>query len=490
MRKALARPCRFFTASTHEGDGHDASEQDADKDNGKKDDEKRGKLINEREYVTDFFIYRGKLILFEESKSDNENNVLDFFCLDKSTKVLEDWLEEVNKSAQQKGKVRIFTYSGGTSWTLLKSKIQRAVENVWMEDSLRADILSEITAYYEEDEAVARSLGIPWRKGYPFHGKPGTGKTTLAYALAGHFGMRVHVLSLTHPNLDDEMLLKLGEALGEKDLLLLEDIDCVGLSWQRTAPILNSRSKHDIRSVQLSMRSHYPEKSSNTQRRQHAHQRRIAQLSHKPGDRGAYCRWQRDHLLDEDAEEGSGYDEGNWQEEEEEQEEEPSQSPNRVTLAGLLNMLDSGRAPEGHIVVMTTNHKDVLDDALIRHGRVSRQIEFKYITKSIAKQMFTKMYDVETRKTVNYIGAQIPFLAEDFARNCPEGVLSPAAIQDFIFARKQNPKRAVDEIKQWAEAEERAEIEKRGDALQDETVVAPVNESWSESQIQIRRNSY
>jgi mitochondrial chaperone BCS1 len=41
-----------------------------------------------------------------------------------------------------------------------------------------------------------------------------------------------------------------------------------------------------------------------------------------------------------------------------------------LTLSGLLNRLNGVSSPEGCVVVMTTNHVEKLDEALIRPGHV------------------------------------------------------------------------------------------------------------------------
>jgi chaperone BCS1 len=47
---------------------------------------------------------------------------------------------------------------------------------------------------------------------------------------------------------------------------------------------------------------------------------------------------------------------------------------NAVTLAGLLNLLDGFHAPNGVLFVMTTNHVDKLDPALLRPGRIDHKL--------------------------------------------------------------------------------------------------------------------
>ncbi|HZQ20321.1 MAG TPA: AAA family ATPase [Terriglobales bacterium] len=52
-----------------------------------------------------------------------------------------------------------------------------------------------------------------------------------------------------------------------------------------------------------------------------------------------------------------------------------SASPqNGVTLSGLLNVLDGFHAPNGVLFVMTTNHVDKLDPALLRPGRIDYKL--------------------------------------------------------------------------------------------------------------------
>jgi mitochondrial chaperone BCS1 len=49
---------------------------------------------------------------------------------------------------------------------------------------------------------------------------------------------------------------------------------------------------------------------------------------------------------------------------------------NGVTLSGLLNVLDGFYAPTGVLFVMTTNHVEKLDDALLRPGRIDYKLYF------------------------------------------------------------------------------------------------------------------
>ena len=72
--------------------------------------------------------------------------------------------------------------------------------------------------------------GIPYRRGYLFHGPPGTGKTSLAFALAGFFGLHIYAVSLLDSTLTEEELGTLFKDLPPRCIVLLEDIDVAGLA--------------------------------------------------------------------------------------------------------------------------------------------------------------------------------------------------------------------------------------------------------------------
>ena len=74
----------------------------------------------------------------------------------------------------------------------------------------------------------------------------------------------------------------------------------------------------------------------------------------------------------------------------------------RVNLAGVLNVLDGIIDSPGRIVVMTSNHPELLDPALIRPGRVNMRINMSNITPQHAMLMVKRFYDDETLKDQDF----------------------------------------------------------------------------------------
>ncbi|KAK2061365.1 P-loop containing nucleoside triphosphate hydrolase protein, partial [Colletotrichum caudatum] len=120
----------------------------------------------------------------------------------------------------------------------------------------------------------------------------------------------------------------------------------------------------------------------------------------------------------------------------------PAENRDGVTLSGLLNEIDGIGAPEGRILIMTTNHPANLDEALVRSGRVDHKYYFPMADKECAKHLF--------RSLVSSEGQEGEELAEEFAKYIPDGKLSPADIQSYLIATRGCPRTAVEGIEAWA----------------------------------------
>lgn len=76
--------------------------------------------------------------------------------------------------------------------------------------------------------------------------------------------------------------------------------------------------------------------------------------------------------------------------------DDDSKDGGRVTRSGLLNSLDGLVAPTGLIVCMTTNHRSKLDPALLRPGRVDKEVEFKAATDDQILDLYTRFFPEST----------------------------------------------------------------------------------------------
>lgn len=93
-----------------------------------------------------------------------------------------------------------------------------------------------------------------------------------------------------------------------------------------------------------------------------------------------------------------------------------------VSFSGLLNALDGVAAQEGRIVVLTTNHRERLDAALIRPGRIDVEVELGNATASQLEGLLLRFHPEA--------GERAARLAHEY----PSRSLSPAQIQQILIA--------------------------------------------------------
>lgn len=138
--------------------------------------------------------------------------------------------------------------------------------------------------------------------------------------------------------------------------------------------------------------------------------------------------------------------------------EVPPPAKSRVSFSGLINAIDGAAAKEGRILIMTTNHRERLDEALIRPGRVDLQIAFAFASKEVILELFENLYDVsEDDMAALYMPTDFPSkkevleLARQFSDLVPEGRFTPAEIQGLLLLHKKSPHAALASTPPWLE---------------------------------------
>jgi chaperone BCS1 len=302
------------------------------------------------------------------------------------------------KKEQSKGRTMTYTFSssggggGGYdnrgNWGQPYAAPSRDLATVELDTEIKNSIVKDIARYLDPKTAeFYKNNGIPYRRGYLLHGPPGTGKSSLSKALASNFNLALYCMNLGEEGIGDRDLRSAFAGLPTKCIVLLEDIDSTGIG--REKPVESQEEKDSIKDAALA--GLLPDG--------------INEFDFDMLSRG--------------------------------------RSMARITLSGLLNALDGASASEGRIVIMTSNHPEVLDGALIRPGRVDKRILLPDMSRTSASKIFARMY---SHTSIQNLTA----LAEVFASRLPDGKVTPAELQGFILDRMDEPEQAVDEVEAWS----------------------------------------
>ncbi len=112
-----------------------------------------------------------------------------------------------------------------------------------------------------------------------------------------------------------------------------------------------------------------------------------------------------------------------------------------LTFSGLLNALDGLVSTDGVLTVMTTNHLNRLDPALIRPGRIDRRFEFTKPTNKQFSDMFRSFYPDE--KDAHYAQQ----FADIVVGRAEKEARSIATLMElFIYTRDLSAKETVDSV--------------------------------------------
>jgi chaperone BCS1 len=401
-------------------------------------------------YGTHRFWHKGRLFILVrirtplidgQSQSTLEREDLAITCFGRSAQPIKDLLQDAKDfyllDHSEKTIIRrpaakdMRRYGGRNCWTQIAHRPCRPMETVVLDAQRKHEVLADINEYLRNTTLRwYANRGIPYRRGYLFHGPPGTGKTSLAYSIAGVFGLAIYVISLLDPTLTEEELGQLFSSLPRRCVVLLEDIDTAGLT----------------------------RKTGETESGEPASTEEKNSKEWKVQDLANAIKKASESTADEEKKKG-------------------------ISLSGLLNAIDGVASHEGRVLVMTTNKPETLDDALIRPGRVDLQVAFSNATKAQVRELFERMYSsdptptkrpVSTNGTIKlpsqpetpiadssintrlkYPGVRnkevLQEIAESFSNKIPEDKFSPAEVQGFLLKRKKSPLKALSEIDAWVE---------------------------------------
>ena len=171
-----------------------------------------------------------KIVIRSEKKETLDNYIVE------AQKFYNDQILDI---LPEQKKIRCFVWDE-SYWDDLYKRTKRPLSTVHLHGK-EIEIYNDIKKFMSPaTQERYMNLGVPYKRNYLFEGYPGTGKTSLIYALASELNMDVAVINFD-PDLNDVKFLRAIQKIPKNAILVLEDID--GLFEDRTK---NNRSKNMI----------------------------------------------------------------------------------------------------------------------------------------------------------------------------------------------------------------------------------------------------
>eukprot|EP00178_Gracilaria_changii_P001242 TRINITY_DN1171_c1_g1_i2.p1 TRINITY_DN1171_c1_g1~~TRINITY_DN1171_c1_g1_i2.p1 ORF type:complete len:589 (+),score=162.47 TRINITY_DN1171_c1_g1_i2:31-1767(+) len=127
-------------------------------------------------------------------------------------------------------------------------------------------------------------------------------------------------------------------------------------------------------------------------------------------------------------------------------EDRKSETPAALTFSGLLNALDGITSAEGMITILSTNHIEKLDAALIRGGRVDKRFHFEKPNASHVEQMFSTFYPQSSAESAKRFSEAV------MSRKEGDEARSMATLQQlFIHFREDGADACADGVHEFFE---------------------------------------
>ncbi len=197
--------------------------------------------------IEDFFYLRkyGRWIRisFGRDKLENANNLKSVYLKHYTFKgifasrSIRKLIKEVNEHYGNVRKDPRFYISRGHYFSYMQNITGKPLSQVVLNNRLKNEILQDINTWKDSKDEYARR-GISHKRGHCYFGPPGTGKTTLARAIAMEYEMDVYNVNLNNIDGDDDMISMFSE-INPGSILLFEDID----AYFNKRDVINKKSK-------------------------------------------------------------------------------------------------------------------------------------------------------------------------------------------------------------------------------------------------------
>lgn len=265
-----------------------------------------------------------------------------------------------------------------SNWSETEFVTCRTFNNLFFDG--KKELLEKIDFFINNREWYEKK-GIPWTCGIGLSGPPGTGKTSFIKALGKHTGYHLVFLSLKIIKTRQQLQKFFFEdrynsdndphsITFEKKITVIEDIDCIGDIILKREKKFNKKLATDIHNTNSTnsendINDFLKGKSENDNVKLGDVLKSVMDINASDTGKMQMCL-----PKDEDL----------------------------ITLDDILNLWDGIRETPGRILMISSNHYNELDPALIRPGRIDITHEFSNASHNTISEMYRHLFEKEINR--------------------------------------------------------------------------------------------
>lgn len=279
-----------------------------------------------------------------KASKGNEFTIITVNLYGKPNNHLDCELRKVVDSSIDDSTTKIFDLE--CPWKYTRKEV-RSIDTVVLSQRNRELLMNHLDWWKTSKDSHVK-YGLTYKTGILLYGPPGTGKSSLAQAIAGYLNFNMALISIKPNKMDD--LRTTISTTPPRTVLLIEDVD---------------------RSITIPGLSAKPEPIE----------------------------------VPADIEESMSIDEvlANIEDTEQYLADAPVKAPERAIpgIEHLMNALDGISSPSGVVIIMTTNHIEKIDPAVIRPGRIDLKLLMDRFTFEMACEMGSR-FGVDSNTVKSY----------------------------------------------------------------------------------------